>query len=213
MPPAPALLVALRNNPANACADNGYICRGAPLGAAVGGGCTLTCETYSTVYKINVVAGGPDWFIPFAQGQARHCDIPRGQPNGTLVVTFPMNGCALEVHRRTTGNRFYHDSDGNSMPAVDTNYATQVFRANAAAIEGPGSRLETIFAAHPSGADAPEGAVIGQNFEHTIICVKNGARWDVYQTAVITTLNTGTGERLAFQVPNGPPVHLGHFND
>ncbi len=219
MPPAPARLVALRNNTAAECAANGFVCRGAGvLNAAVGGGCTLTCQTFSTVFQIDVAVGGPDWFIPYGGGEARFCDIPRGQPNGTLVVTYPMNGCALEVRRHGANtNRFYHDADGNSMPAAGAAghpaAAHQQFRADAAAIAGPGARAEAIFAAHPTGMDAEDGEAYGQNFEHTVICVKNGANWDVYQTAVIITAIMGTGNQLAFMVPDGPPVHLGQFAD
>jgi len=212
MPAAPARLVALRTNTAAECAANGYVVRGALLTSAVGGPCTLTCQTFSTVFQLDIAGGGGHFFIPYSHGEARYCDIPRGRPNGTLVVTTPMNGCALEVHRRTTGNRFYHDADGNSMPAVDARYATRVFRADAAAL-APNNKAETIFNSFPSGADNPEVGVIGQNFEHTVVCVKNGARWDVYQTAVVTTLNMATNERIAFKVGDGPPVHLGHFDD
>ena len=122
MPAAPLTLASLRATPAVECARSGFICRGALLNSALGGPCSLSCQTFSGVYQIDVAAGAGDWFIPFASGAARYCDIPRGQPDGTLVVTYPMNGCALEVHRRTTGNRFYHDSDGRSMPVIDTNF-------------------------------------------------------------------------------------------
>jgi len=57
------------------------------------------------------------------------------------------------------------------------------------------------------------GVLIGQNFEHTLICVKTGGRWDVYQTAVVTTMNMESGDRHAFQVIHGPPVSLGSFDD
>jgi hypothetical protein len=211
MPPAPLRLANLRANPATECANNGFICRGGLLSSAIGGPCTLTCQTFSTVFQIDVAAGAGDWFIPFAQGSARYCDIPRGQPNGTLVVTFPMNGCALEVHRRTTGNRFYHDSDGNSMPNnVNANFANQVHRVTANTYEGVGARAAAIFAQHN---DEGGGTLIGQNFEHTLICVKNGPQWDVYQTAVVTTIETTSGDRHAFQVIAGPPIALGSFND
>lgn len=96
------------------------------------------------------------------------------------------------------------------MPAVDGRYATQVFRATTALYEGVGARAAAIFEATTEGGG---GVLIGQNFEHTLICVKNGARWDVYQTAVVTILDTDTGGQNAFQVAQGPPINLGSFND
>ena len=201
------VLAMLRTNPKTACAARGFICRGAMLNGAIGGGCTLTCTIANGVYQLGVGAGAGDWFIPFAAGAARYCDVPRGQPNGTLVVTFPMNGCALEVHGRVSGNRFYHDSDGQHMPNVDTNFNTTKFRGEADLYEGVGARSEVIFE-RSHGRD-----VISQNFEHTLICVKNGARWNVYQTAVVTTVNTRTGVHSRWQIKDGPPVELGSFAD
>jgi hypothetical protein len=179
------------------------------LNAPFGAGCTLNCTISNGVYQLNVAAGAGDWFIPFAAGAARYCDVPRGQPNGTLVVTFPMNGCALEVHGRITGNRLYHDSDGAHMPNTDANYNTVRFRVDANAYEGVGARAAQIFARYPNDGRA----VIGQNFEHTLICVKQGARWDVYQTAVVTTVNTTDGSRSSWQIKEGPPMSLGSFAD
>lgn len=51
----------------------------------------------SSIYQINVTAGGTDFYIPYRHGNALYCDVPRGRNNGTLVVTFPMNGCALDI--------------------------------------------------------------------------------------------------------------------
>src|SRR5262249_50723524 len=201
------VLAMLRTSPNTACAAWGFICRGAMLDGPIGGGCTLTCTIANGVYQLDVSAGAGDWFIPFKAGAARNCDVPRGQPDGTLVVTFPMNGCALEVHSRVSGNRFYHDSDGKHMPNVDGNFNTPKFRAEADLYEGVGARAQEV-CGRDFGRD-----LIGQNFEHTLICVKNGARWHVYQTAVVTTVNTKTGAHSRWQIKDGPPVQLGSFAD
>lgn len=207
MKPAGQVLALLRTQPSTACAAWGFMCRGAPLGGALGGGCTLTCTANNGVYTIDVAAGGPDWFIPYGAGTARYCDVPSGEPNGTLVVTFPMNGCALEVHPTATGNRFYHDADGVHMPVLAT---AAKCRVDANMYEGPGAKAMSVFARYP---DSPDSNIVGQNFEHTIICVKNGAQWNVYQTAVVTTMNKATGGRSSWQIKDGPPVHLGVFAD
>jgi hypothetical protein len=203
------VLALLRTSPASTCAAWGFICRGLMLGGPIGGGCTLTCTISNGVYQLNVAAGAGDWFIPFAAGAARYCDVPRGQPNGTLVVTFPMNGCALEVHSRITGNRFYHDSDGIHMPNYDRNFNTAKSRVDVNVYEGVGARAAAIFARYPNDGRA----VVGQNFEHTLICVMQAGRWHVYQTAVVTTINTSNGALSSWQIKEGPPVSLGSFAD
>lgn len=206
MKPAGQVLALLRTNPATTCAAWGFMCRGAALNNAIGGACALVCTTNDGVYTITVNAGGgTDWYIPFAAGTARYCDVPNGQPNGTLVVTFPMNGCALEVHPTLNGNRFYHDSDGKHMPVLNT---VAKVRVNADMYEGEGAKAMTACARH----DGSRG-IIGQNFEHTIICVKDGGLWNVYQTAVVTTMNMKTQEHSSWQIKDGPPVHLGVFAD
>ncbi len=205
MKPAAQVLAMLRTNPATACAAWGFMCRGAVLSGMLGGGCTLTCTENNGVYTITVTAGGADWYIPFGAGVARYCDIPIGEPNGTLVVTFPMNGCALEVHRIGNFNRFYHDSDGHNMPVLAT---IAKIRVDADMYEGIGARASSVFARY----DGSRG-VIGQNFEHTLVCVKNGGFWNVYQTAVVTTMSTHDGALSSWQIKDGPPVHLGVFAD
>ena len=208
MKPAGQVLALLRTQPATACAAWGFMCRGAPLNSALGGNCTLTCTTNDGVYLIDVAdGGGTDWFIPFASGAARYCDVPGGQPNGTLVVTFPMNGCALEVHPTATGNRFYHDSDGKHMPVLAS---AAKCRVDANMYEGPGAKAMSTLSRFPDRSDHD---IVGQNFEHTIICVKDGAYWNVYQTAVVTTMNKSNGARSSWQIKDGPPVHLGVFGD
>jgi hypothetical protein len=205
MKPAGQVLGLLRTQPATACAAWGFMCRGAALGNAMGGGCTLTCTENNGVYTLGVTACGVDWYIPFGAGAARYCDVPSGESNGTLIVTFPMNGCALEVHPLANGNRFYHDSDGIRMPAGAT---VAKVRVDANMYEGPGAKAMGVCARYDGS-----GGVIGQNFEHTIICVKSGGFWNVYQTAIVTTMRLSDQFHTSWQIKDGPPVHLGVFAD
>ncbi|WP_157637436.1 hypothetical protein [Burkholderia ubonensis] len=177
------------------------------MSGGVGGRCTLTCSEGAGVYVIEVTAGGTDWFVPYAPGMAGHCDVPRGMPNGTLVVTYPMNGCALEVHSNGAANRFYHDADGSHMPNLSG--ATAKCRIDISLYEGFGARAETIFSRYTDS----DARIFQQNFEHTIICVKTGVNWNVYQTAVVTTICMRDGQREFWQIKHGPPVHLGVFED
>ncbi len=217
--PAAQILALLRTAPNTVCAAWGLICRGSPLSAAIGGGCNLDCEAVEGVYQLSVSIGAGDWFIPFAQGTAHYCDVPSGQPNGTLIVTFPMNGCALEVHPTATGNRFYHDSDGCHMPVL-TSIAKfrSVYNQYSGNNNRPAEIFERKYGAEGTFVLATDGTrspstLISGGFEHTLICVKNGANWEVYQTAVCNTINTDTGVRTYWQIKNGSPLNLGVFSD
>lgn len=195
-----SVLEMLRGKPAMAVAAYGFVVRGQMLRDAVGGGCALTCTRIglSGVYRLDVGPGQRDWFIPFSQGQARYVNVPKNQPDGTLVVTYPMNGCALEVAGMTGCNRFFHDSDGKSMPQGNRDAKARIEYDTMA---GPDENLFVKF------QRALQAGPIAGNFEHTIICVKSGGMWSVYQTCVITA-----GAEV-YQVKDRVPSLLGAFAD
>jgi len=201
MKPAALVLALLRTHTSDTTKAWGFILRGAALQNPVGGGCTLACAVSDTVYEITATAGGTDWYIPFHSGEARYCDVPAGQPNGTLVVTFPMNGCALEVRAHGGGvNRFYHDSDGRSLPAGPI---APKCRVNYQAMAG-GNEQTLVKALRTPRV---------QNFEHTLICVKDNANWNVYQTAVVSAFQPDMVSLNRFQVKDYLPNPLATFAD
>lgn len=84
-------------------------------------------------------------------------------------------------------------------------------RVDADMYEGPGAAAQSWFKALPdimSGED-----IVGQNYEHTLFCVKKGRVWNVYQTAIVTSMDLRTGGRRHVHVAAGTPVHLGVFED
>ncbi len=213
-----SMLRLLRTMPRDVCASKGFVCRSSDgsLGKQLGGPCSLACEAEDGAYRIEVVAGrGMDFFIPYASGAARYCDVPRGPgvPDGTLVVTFPMNGCALEVQANGRMNRFFHDADGMCMPGGDRSAKCRI---EADAYEGAGAVAAARFSALPNAMDIMDG-IVGKNFEHTIICVKKAGLWNVYQTAVVVSQAIAGGEFVGTprysRVAKGPPVQIGTFAD
>ena len=202
------VLAALRSKPSMAIAAWGFIVRGEPLADGQGQGCTLTCTRYgnSSIYQIAVARGGTDWYIPFHFGEARYCDVPRGETDGTLVVTFPMNGCALEVRRINGDNRFYHDSDGNSMPNDPP--GVRSIRVTAPDYEGP-DRTAHFRALRYFSAEVQNQLEVPNRggYEHTVLCVKQGSQWKVYGSTNIR-LNFD-----AWQIKDRVPYHLGTFDD
>ena len=208
----PAALALLRSQPKVAIATHGFVTRGLALRDAVGTHCTLTCSqlNQSSIFKIEVTAGAGDWYIPFIQGGARYCDVPQGEANGTIVVTYPMNGCALEVRSLGGNHRFYHDSDGNSMPGNPGGVLE--IRVTADAYEGPNAtaRFKSM---RYFGPDKPNQG----GYEHGIFCVKVGTKWEVYSSATIV-LNMYNEDlqlirRDGFQVKDEVPAFLGSFDD
>jgi hypothetical protein len=212
MPPIPgaAVLASLRATPDVAIAAWGFVVRGGMLADdAVGGACGLACNLFgqSGCYELRVGLGATDWYIPYGMGEARHCDVPRGQPNGTLVVTFPMNGCALEV-RQIDGNtnRFYHDADGNSMPHNPP--GALKIRVNPADYAGP-ERTAHVRALRYFAREVQDQLEVPNRggYEHSIICVMRNGEWKVYGS---------TNMRLngdAWQIKDRVPYSLGKFDD
>ncbi len=226
-------LAYLRKDPKNACLAYGFVCRGdLLLNSLMGQQCRLRCyKDLGGVYRIEVEEGAGDWYIPYRHGKAFYCDVPKGQPDGTMVVTFPMNGCALEVVGQHNANRFFHDADGTSMPAGDRvsklridydeyagkdreaeNYVTRnslVKNKNIRQLE-PDLQVEVPI----SGYDN-----LGSNFEHTLICIKRGTLWTVYQTVVAATTlwrkgdENDSGKIEYAHIKQRVPIVIGIFQD
>ena len=191
----------LREYPLEATQNWGFVIRS----NHPSGPCTVTCRPHrgSEVYELVIAPGGPDWYCQFQQDQALDVLVPFGQPNGTMVVTFGMNGCSLEVREEGSGNRFYHDSDGQHLPAGHG----QKFRANYGDYAGPNDEAAATF-----GQLAQTGRY-GGNFEHTVICIKRGLGWDVFNTAVVSVTNVDDMMFSAWQVKGTVPNYLGSFPD
>ncbi|MCW7554580.1 hypothetical protein NX722_18545 [Endozoicomonas gorgoniicola] len=130
--------------------------------------------------NVRLTDAGKDWYCGYEQNDANSLFVPFGEPDGTLILTFPMNGCALEIRREEEGNRIYHDDDGTCMPQSAP--GIKVLRLDACHYMDWHSRhilrteriaLRTVLASGPGGFD----------FQHTIICVKQGHYWKVYNNA------------------------------
>lgn len=209
------ILKLLRSDPEHVMSRKGFICTGGALQAARGGRCSLTCTERDGVYELGVDANGTgDYFIPWGQSEARFCDVPKNAPDGTLVVTFRMNGCALEVHEFGRSNRFLHDSDGVSL---DGGMRQAKCRVDADMYEGPGAAATARWTALPGWLDEGESGWRRMCYEHTLICVKQGQVWNVYQTAIVSKSWLDKGDpttTVAYEhIKNGPPVHVGVFSD
>ncbi|MDG9780481.1 hypothetical protein [Metapseudomonas otitidis] len=175
----------------------------------VGGKCTLRLkETLKpNVFAIEVTEeAGSDWYLPYQDKQAVFIDVPKGQPEGTLVVTHPMNGCALSVHETTTGLlRFFHDSDGKCMdksPHPET--GAEKFRVIASEYRG-GQTLDI-----ETEKMMKQGPL--QNAENAVISIKRGTGWEVYNSAIISAFDFEL-RAIPIWINKGIPPRLGAFTE
>jgi len=212
------LLKLMRSAPEVVLSRKGFVCRGNALKGFIGGGCRLSCEALEGAYQLNVdPSGAGDYFFPFLQDRASYCDVPKNAPDGTLVVTYGMNGCALEVHDAGKANRFLHDSDGRALDSPGRRQAK--CRITADMYEGPGAVAHGRSLAFANSVDWDHDRPQWNStcYEHTLISVKSGNEWNVYQTAVVRKNQVIGGmltDKEAYEhVLKGPPLHVGVFGD
>ena len=214
-----SILPLLRSNPGTAMKSYGIVIadNGLVIDSQLGGSCALTLQQhpdYPRNYILQAVAGAGDWYRPYHNGSAHYCDVPKAQPNGTLVVTASMTGCALEVRDIGLSNRFYHDADGQNMPNEYAN--AQKFRADSAAYSGQGE--VGLTKSNNYRARSTDQKYFSGTYLHTIICVKRGANWRVYNNCffakTVSDLNSGNIIKTSGrQLQTGIPHFLGEFLD
>ena len=149
------------------------------------GRCSVTCRplfpTRIAILDVLLTDKGGDWYCGYEENEALSVLVPFGQPDGTLILTYPMNGCALDVRCEPGGNRIYHDFNGVSMPLSPE--GNQTLRVTADhymdRFDRHSWRIERV--AYRAGL---KKGCYGYSFEHTLICVKQGSSWGVYNTAV-----------------------------
>ncbi len=189
-PDASDALLFLRKNPLAATSKVGFKVHNLDGNiGAMGGKCSISCKGRAPMFFLDIASGGYDWYIPYADKEAKSVLVPFGQPDETLVVTWPMNGCALEVRQEAYGNRFFHDADGKNMPNV-TNKKTIKFRADYTRYSGPKDpkgpkdpvREERIRMGETQDVDQ----LYPEDFHFDLIAVKKGSFWHIFQTASIS---------------------------
>ncbi|MCW7554581.1 hypothetical protein NX722_18550 [Endozoicomonas gorgoniicola] len=179
-------LAFLRLRPFDAVRTTGFIVQLDGEEYFLSGRCNVTGMPFINndrivILNVRLTDAGEDWYCGYKYNDVKSLFVPFGQPDGTLILTFPMSGCALEVRREEEGNRIYHDDRGACMPQSAP--GVKVLRVDACHYMDWHSRhiervarvaFKTILASGSSG---------GCDFQHTIICVKQGHYWKVYNNA------------------------------
>ncbi|MET4692424.1 hypothetical protein V5J34_000263 [Endozoicomonas sp. NE35] len=213
-------LAFLRIRPFDAVRTTGFVVQATDEDYYLSGRCNVTCRPLLNnnnlvTLNIHLTDEGRDWYCGYEEHEVKSLLVPFGQPDGTLILTYPMNGCALEVRREKEGNRIYHDHNGVCMPrSID---GTRALRVSANHYMDWGNRhfVRTERLAYRAGLTRKYS---GFSFAHTIICIKQGRNWNVYNNAVsqIYELDPFSAQRINqeyFQPKDYIKYSLGYFPD
>lgn len=178
----------LRSSPLEAMQQHGFdVADQAYVGRTTGGPCTLRgSDLGNGVVRLTVENGVGDYYFPWIPkggGGVGDCTVPGGAPEGTIVLTGGMNGCAFQVNRDAGSLHFYHDADSNSLGPVP---GTQVCRVG---YTDYATRLElgqkAMLATQPRGGGA-------FYYAYYLMAIKVGSRWEVYASGVLANGNEFT---------------------
>ena len=212
-------LTFLRLRPSDAVRTTGFIVKTSDEEYFQSGRCNVTGMPFFdndriVMLYVHLTDKGRDWYCGYKKNNVNSLFVPFGQPDGTLILTFPMNGCALEVRREEEGNRIYHDHDGTCMPQSAS--GTKVLRLAACHyMDWHGRHIGRTERIAIRTVLARFG---GFNFQHTIICVKQGHYWKVYNSAFsyFYKANPYTLEKISedyYQAKDYIQYELGCFPD
>lgn len=120
-------------------------------------------------------------WVPRGGGGVGECIVPLGCPDGTIVLTGGMNGCAFQVNRTRDGLRFYHDADSCSLQQ-DTLEGDQLCRVGYRDYATP---FDLGRAAFLDTAPPTDGGAF--HYAYYLVAVKHVGRWGVYASGVVTS--------------------------
>lgn len=177
------ILQNLRDNPEPICKQNDFFVdvrgfRTTPEGTnrcEVGGAATLNLTKQNGVYRLAVENGGSDYFFPWVNRGVGEVSVPINQPNGTIVTTGGMNGCALQVNRSGNNLIFYHDADNRYLGDLKQPQGRQLCRIE------PNQYMKI-----PYGQTiVEENPRAGLSYLYQLICVRHDGKWKVTYYGII----------------------------
>ncbi|MEM9056491.1 MAG: hypothetical protein AAGD86_03385 [Pseudomonadota bacterium] len=189
-------LASLRENPEATCTTKRFqVVSKVFMNQNNGGPCKATCTRLSgDIFRIDVDSGTGDYYFPYRTagvGGLGSCAVPRNAPDGTLVLTGAMNGCALVVQALSdTVLMFTHDADGRhfNRSKADGKVLAEIKYADYA---GPGEVAKAMFS-HKSAEVMKKGKSMksGAGFFYYLLTVKHGGKWKVYSSGTVKVRDT-----------------------
>lgn len=177
------ILQDLRNNPEAVGKNNDFFvdARGfktTPEGTPqceVGGPVTLTEKNEKNVTRLALANGGSDYFFPWVNRGVGEVSVPINSPNGTIVTTGGMNGCALQVNRHGNSLIFYHDADNNSLGRLKNAQGQQLCRVE-----------PSLYMKIPYGETiVNENPRAGLAYLYQLVCIRESGKWKVIYSGII----------------------------
>jgi hypothetical protein len=141
-----------------------------------GGACTLTqTGTTNGVTRLKMNDGGTDYAFPWVNRGVGEVRVPKLAPDGTVVVTGGMNGCALVVTDDGDHYNFYHDADSCQLGTLKAAEGNEVCKIGTKTYM-PMSMGEKII-----------GRTIGDGsaYLHQMLTVRHRGGWRVYSFGII----------------------------
>ncbi len=180
----------LRDDPEAAIQRYDYMvdAQGFPLEATdnahheIGGRVRLigTMENGVTRITQNPQGGVEAFYFPWVNRGVGEVKVPLGMPDGTLVVTGGMNGCAIEVRKQDDQLIFYHDGDNQSL-------------GEGKVVQPIGVRLCRIepdqYMSENNGEKEVrkdwERNIQGTSYLYQMLCVRHDKRWILVYSGII----------------------------
>ena len=170
-----------------------------------GGACKVSCTRVAgDIFTLNTRPGTGDYYFPYRTagvGGMGSCLVPRNAPEGTLVLTGAMNGCALVVQAIGTNVlMFTHDADGKHFKRenADGEVLCEVKYSDYA---GPNEFGKHMFM-NKSAALTMKGKQLksGAGFFYYLVTVRHQGKWKVFASGTVKVVK-------AFAVPfNATPL-------
>ena len=172
----------LRANPENAIINNDFFVdvRGFPTTpeghqrCELGGAVTLQESQQGGVTRLTLRPGGTDFFFPWVNRGVGEVTVPINQPDGTIIVTGGMNGCALQVNKNSSNLIFYHDADSRYLGDLKQPEGDRV------------CRLEPdLYMKVPYGENIALKMGDGAAFLYQMLCVRHTGKWKIVYSGII----------------------------
>ncbi len=158
-----------------------------------GGGCVLRAtvvDKKNKVYQIEPTPGNGDFFFPY-RPEVGYCSVPIGQPDEAIVLTGGMNGCALEVYKNGANFDFYHDTNGRYLASrnpLGTRVCYVPLSSYAGALDLGRQKAKKLTNASQT-----------VYFQHTLISVHFGGKWQVFVSGVLSIYDAQNGKITGYQ--------------
>jgi hypothetical protein len=168
----------------------------------LGGAVTLaeSAKPENGVTRLGLEAGGNDYFFPWVNRGVGEVAVPINAPNGTIVVTGGMNGCAFQANRSGTNIIFYHDADNRYLGQLKQPEGTQLCRIE-----------PSLYQKIPFGETLMQSIGGGCVYLYQMICVRHSGKWKVVYSGIL--LGPGINMPILRSFTPGVSKFLASFED